>query len=94
MSPERCDAEPAADGPPSRIPHPSTYSNIMPARLSPSRHLRVGRSKSGLGLFARTPIKKGTFIIRYRGKKIRTEDTEVMDTRYLFEINNLSLIHI
>ena len=25
----------------------------MPARLSPSRHLRVGRSKSGLGLFAR-----------------------------------------
>ena len=88
MSPERCDAEPAADGPPSRIPHPSTYSNIMPARLSPSRHLRVGRSKSGLGLFARTPIKKGTFIIRYRGKKIRTEDTEVMDTRYLFEINN------
>jgi len=88
MSPERCDAEPAADGPPSRIPHPSTYSNIMPARLSPSRHLRVGRSKSGLGLFARTPIKKGKFIIRYRGKKIRTEDTEVMDTRYLFEINN------
>ena len=60
----------------------------MPARLSPSRHLRVGRSKSGLGLFARTPIKKGKFIIRYRGKKIRTEDTEVMDTRYLFEINN------
>ena len=88
MSPERCDAEPAADGPPSRIPHPSTYSNIMPARLSPSRHLRVRRSKSGLGLFARTPIKKGKFIIRYRGKKIRTEDTEVMDTRYLFEINN------
>ena len=60
----------------------------MPARLSPSRHLRVARSKSGLGLFARTPIKKGKFIIRYRGKKIRTEDTEVMDTRYLFEINN------
>ena len=60
----------------------------MPARLSPSRHLRVGRAKSGLGLFARTPIKKGQFIIRYRGKKIRTEDTEELDTRYLFEINN------
>jgi hypothetical protein len=60
----------------------------MPARLSPSRHLRVGRSKSGLGLFARAPIKKGQFIIRYRGKKIRTEDTEELDTRYLFEINN------
>jgi SET domain-containing protein len=60
----------------------------MPARVSPSRHLRVGRAKSGLGLFARAPIKKGQFIIRYRGKKIRTEDTEELDTRYLFELNN------
>src|SRR5712671_7881147 len=59
----------------------------MPAKVS-SRHLRVGRAKSGLGLFARAPIKKGQFIIRYRGKKIRTEDTESLDTRYLFEINN------
>src|SRR3981189_821062 len=60
----------------------------MPARVSPSRYLRVGRAKSGLGLFARAPIKKGQFIIRYRGKKIRTEDTEELDTRYLFELNN------
>ena len=59
----------------------------MPAKVS-SRHLRVGRAKSGLGLFARAPIKKGQFITRYRGKKIRTEDTESLDTRYLFEINN------
>jgi SET domain-containing protein len=60
----------------------------MPARLSPSRHLRVGRSRSGLGLFARVPIKKGQFIVRYVGRKISTEDTEDLDTRYLFEINN------
>jgi SET domain-containing protein len=60
----------------------------MPARLSPSRHLRVGRSKTGLGLFAQVPIRKGQFIIRYRGKKIPTEATEGLDTRYLFEINN------
>ena len=59
----------------------------MPAKVL-SRHLRVGRAKSGLGLFARAPIKKGQFITRYRGKKIRTEDTESLDTRYLFEINN------
>jgi len=59
----------------------------MPAKVL-SRHLRVGRAKSGLGLFARAPIKKGQFIVRYRGKKIRTEDTESLDTRYLFEINN------
>jgi uncharacterized protein len=59
----------------------------MPARLIPSRHLRIGRSKAGLGLFASAPIKKGQFIIRYTGRKIRTETTEGLDTRYLFEIN-------
>jgi uncharacterized protein len=59
----------------------------MPARLSPSRHLRIGRSKAGLGLFARVPIKKGRFIIRYTGRKIRTETADELDTRYLFEIN-------
>jgi SET domain-containing protein len=59
----------------------------MPARLSPSRHLRIGRSKAGLGLFARVPIKKGRFIIRYIGRKIRTETADQLDTRYLFEIN-------
>jgi uncharacterized protein len=55
--------------------------------LIPSRHLRIGRSKAGLGLFACVPIKKGQFIIRYIGRKIRTETTEDLDTRYLFEIN-------
>jgi SET domain-containing protein len=59
----------------------------MPARLSPSRHLRIGRSKAGLGLFARVPIRKGRFIIRYIGRKIRTETADELDTRYLFEIN-------
>jgi hypothetical protein len=59
----------------------------MPARLSPSRHLRIGRSKSGLGLFTRVPIKKGRFIIRYTGKKIPTKMTDDLDTRYLFEVN-------
>jgi SET domain-containing protein len=60
----------------------------MPARLSPSRHLRVGRSKAGLGLFTRVAIKRGQFIIRYTGKKIPTKVTDDLDTRYLFEINS------
>jgi uncharacterized protein len=60
----------------------------MPARLSPSRHLRIGRSKTGLGLFARVAIKKGQFIARYSGRKIRTETVDELDTRYLFEINS------
>jgi uncharacterized protein len=59
----------------------------MPARLSPSRHLLVARARAGLGLFARVPIKKGQFIIRYTGKKIRTDTADDLDTRYLFEIN-------
>jgi SET domain-containing protein len=29
----------------------------MPEKLSPSRHLRIGQSKAGLGLFARVAIK-------------------------------------
>jgi hypothetical protein len=60
----------------------------MPARLSPSRHLRIGRSRTGLGMFTLVPIHKGQFIIRYRGRRIPTETTEGLDTRYLFEINN------
>jgi SET domain-containing protein len=56
--------------------------------LIPSRHLRIGRSKAGLGLFTRVAIKKGQFIVRYSGRKIRTETVYDLDTRYLFEINN------
>jgi SET domain-containing protein len=64
------------------------YHNLMPARLSPSRHLRIGQSKAGLGLFACVPIKKGQFIVRYSGKKITTEVADQLDTRYLFEVNS------
>ena len=59
----------------------------MPARLIPSRHLRIARSKAGLGLFARVPIKKGQFIVRYSGRKIPTEIADDIGNRYLFEIN-------
>ena len=59
----------------------------MPAKLSPSRHLRIGRSKAGLGLFARVAIKKGQFIVRYSGRKIRCEAADELDTRYMFEVN-------
>src|SRR5271166_5085888 len=64
----------------------SHYSR-MPAKLSASRHLRIARSRAGLGLFARVPIRKGQFIMRYSGRKIRTETADDLDTRYLFEIN-------
>ncbi len=60
----------------------------MSAKLLPSRHLRVGRAKAGLGLFACVAIKKGQFIVRYTGRKLRTEAADALDTRYLFEINS------
>jgi uncharacterized protein len=59
----------------------------MPEKLFPSRHLRVGRAKAGLGLFACVAIRKGQFIIRYTGRKIHTDTADDLDTRYLFEIN-------
>src|SRR4029453_18403861 len=59
----------------------------MPTRLVPSRPLRVARSKSGLGLFATVPIKKGQFIIRYSGRKLRSEVADQIDNRYLFGVN-------
>src|SRR5262249_35756081 len=31
--------------------------------------------------------KKGQFIVRYSGRKIRTEAADELDTRYLFEVN-------
>jgi hypothetical protein len=68
--------------------HRTIPSNRMATRLSPSRDLRVGRSKTGLGLFTRVPIKKGQFIIRYRGRKILTAITDDLDNRYMFEINS------
>ena len=58
----------------------------MPARLS-RRHLHVGRSLAGLGLFARVPIKKGRFIARYSGRKIDTNKADELNNKYLFEIN-------
>ena len=56
---------------------------------SPGRpYYRVGRSKTGLGLFATKPIKKGAFIASYRGRLIRTKLADELNTKYLFEINS------
>jgi uncharacterized protein len=56
-----------------------------------TRHLkgpfRVGRSRTGLGLFATEPIRKGKFIIEYWGKLVRWNDTDNLQSRYLFDLN-------
>ena len=52
---------------------------------------RLGRSRTGLGLFATAPIKKRAFIVEYKGRKLTTEQADVLEARgnrYLYEINS------
>jgi uncharacterized protein len=53
-----------------------------------SRPYRVGRSRSGLGLFATAPIRKGSFIIQYTGPKLTNEQADKAENKYLFELNS------
>lgn len=58
--------------------------------ISQNKPYRIGRSKTGLGLFATKPIKKGTKIIRYFGPLLdsKKKKDDAVDNKYLFEINN------
>lgn len=50
---------------------------------------RVGRSETGLGLFATEVIEKGKFIVEYTGPRISGEEvSRRRNTRYLFEVNS------
>src|ERR1700748_378314 len=61
----------------------------MPA-ISPHKPYRVGRSRTGLGLFATKPIKKGSKIIRYFGPLLdsKKKKDDAIENKYLFELNN------
>lgn len=56
-------------------------------RISSRRPFRIGRSSTGLGLFATKPIEKGAFIIKYWGRRLRNKIADELDTKYLFELN-------
>jgi len=60
----------------------------MPS-LSPNKPYRIGRSRTGLGLFATRPIKKGAKIIRYFGPLLdsRKKKDDAVENKYLFELN-------
>jgi SET domain-containing protein len=61
----------------------------VPKRPSTSRRrFRVGRSRSGLGLFAVKPFKRGDFIAYYTGRLISNKEADELWTKYLFEVNN------
>jgi uncharacterized protein len=55
------------------------------------RPFRVGRSRTGLGLFATEPIEKGRLIAEYRGRMLTTEQAEkceAKNAKYLYEVNS------
>lgn len=54
-----------------------------------SRYYRIGRSTTGLGMFATRPIKRGAYIATYRGRVISSEEAdrrEARGARYMFEL--------
>jgi SET domain-containing protein len=59
--------------------------------MAKGKPFRVGRSKTGLGLFAVAPIAKGDIIVEYEGPRIPTSLARELDRRrankYLFEID-------
>ena len=61
----------------------------MPA-ISSKKPYRIGRSRTGLGLFATQPIKKGAKIVRYFGRLLdsRKKKDDAIENKYLFELNN------
>ncbi|GAC1337711.1 MAG: SET domain-containing protein [Bradyrhizobium sp.] len=60
----------------------------MPA-ISSNKPYRVGRSRTGLGLFATRPIKKGAKIVRYIGPLLdsRNKKHDAIENKYLFELS-------
>lgn len=56
-----------------------------------SRLFRIGRSKTGLGLFAAAPIRKRQPIVEYSGPRIPTREAQAREksrgSRYMFEID-------
>jgi hypothetical protein len=57
--------------------------------ISPKKPYRIGRSRTGLGLFATKPIKKGAKIVRYFGPLLdcKRKKDDAVENKYLFELN-------
>jgi SET domain len=75
-----------------RAPAPSARRESSYMRdMVRKKAFRIGRSRTGLGLFATAPIKKGAFIVEYKGRKLTNEQADKLEARgnrYLYEINS------
>jgi SET domain-containing protein len=72
------------------MPSRKTRARKAPAKLNghASVPYRIGRSRTGLGMFATVPIKKGTFIAEYTGPLMTNKECdEKRENRYWFEVN-------
>jgi SET domain-containing protein len=52
---------------------------------------RIGRSRTGLGLFATAPIERGAFIVEYKGRRISHAEAarrEARGARYIYELDS------
>jgi SET domain-containing protein len=59
--------------------------------MARKKPFRIGRARTGLGLFATEQIKKRTFIAEYKGPWLPNEQAEKLEARgnrYLYEINS------
>lgn len=63
------------------------HPQILMKRPS-QKPFRVGRSRTGLGLFATKPIVKGALIVEYWGRRVPTRTADDINSKYLFEINS------
>ena len=59
--------------------------------MARKKPFRIGRSRTGLGLFATDLIEKHAFIVEYKGRRLANDLAEKMEargSRYLYEINS------
>lgn len=49
---------------------------------------QLKRSRTGFGLFASAPIKKGKTIIEYIGERIPANEGDTPDNRYIFSVSS------
>ena len=57
------------------------------SRAQPDSRFRLGRSASGLGLFARVSFSAGERVIEYTGERISGEEADRRGGRYLFHVD-------
>ncbi len=59
---------------------------------TPEKPYIIKRSIAGLGLIATKPLKRGDFIIEYKGELISTEEADRRGGKYLFVVSDTKTI--